>query len=89
MASALDKLYLVKDLSRLTGHSVYTIKYYLKLGLIHESGRSPVTRFRYFDDAAIERLQRIRAWRREQRSLRDIADLLRSGDAAPQAAVGR
>ena len=69
-------VYLVKDLSRLSGHSVHTIKFYLKLGLIRETGRSPQTRFRYFDDSTLSRLAQIRAWRKEQRSLADISTLL-------------
>ena len=69
-------IYLVKDLSRLSGHSVHTIKFYLKLGLIRETGRSPQTRFRYFDDSTLSRLAQIRAWRKEQRSLADISTLL-------------
>jgi DNA-binding transcriptional MerR regulator len=43
---SVSNVYLIKDLSRLSGHSVYTIKFYLKLGLIKEAGRSHVTRFR-------------------------------------------
>ena len=69
-------IYLIKDLSRFSGHSVHTIKFYLKLGLIRETGRSPQTRFRYFDDSTLSRLAQIRAWRKEQRSLADISTLL-------------
>ena len=68
--------YLLKDLSRLSGHSVYTIKFYLKLGLIHEAGRSPETRFRYFDDATLDRVAAIRAWRKQEKSLAEIGQLL-------------
>lgn len=69
-------IYLVKDLARLTGHSVHTIKYYLKIGLIQEVARSPETRFRYFDDSTIERLMRIRALRKENKSIRQIKNEL-------------
>ena len=69
-------IYLIKDLSRLSGHSVHTIKFYLKLGLIQETGRSPQTRFRYFDDSTLARLAQIRAWRKQQKSLADIRALL-------------
>ncbi len=69
-------VYLMKDLSRLSGHSVYTLKFYLKLGLIKETGRSPQTRFRYFNDATIAQLSQIRAWRKERKSLTDIQQLL-------------
>ena len=73
-------VYLIKDLSRLSGHSVHTIKFYLKLGVIQETGRSPETRFRYFDDTTLSRLSQIRAWRKQQKSLAEIARLL----AAPE-----
>lgn len=68
--------YLIKDLSRLSGHSIYTLKFYLKLGLIRESGRSPETQFRCFDDATVAQLARIRSLRKEQKSLAEIGRLL-------------
>ena len=73
-------IYLMKDLSRLSGHSVYTVKYYIKLGLIRESGRSPQTRFRYFDDTALKQLAQIRAWRKERKSLARIKELLNAAE---------
>jgi len=66
------KIYLIKDLSQLTGYSVYTIKYYIKLGLIKEVARSAGTNFRYFDDTTINRLKEIRKLRCENMSLKDI-----------------
>ncbi len=69
-------IYMLKDLARLSGQSVHTIKFYLKLGLIQEIGRSPETRFRYFDDSTVARLQQIRAWRKQDISLREIHQLL-------------
>lgn len=69
-------IYLVKDLARLTGYSVHTIKYYLKIGLIQEVARSPETRFRYFDDSTIERLMKIRVLRKENKSIRQIKNEL-------------
>ena len=75
----MDNVYLIKDLARLSGHSVYTIKFYLKRGLIQESGRSVATGFRYFNDQTVERLSRIRAWRKEDKSLAEIQRLLTSG----------
>ena len=71
-------IYLLKDLSRLSGHSIHTLKFYLKRGLIKEAGRSPETRFRYFDDATLSRLSQIRAFRKQQRSLAEIQRLLDS-----------
>ena len=69
-------IYLIKDLSRLSGLSVYTIKYYLKLGLIKEIARSQETNFRYFDDSNLEELKMIIGLRREKTSLKKIQDIL-------------
>ena len=71
-----NNLLLIKDLARLSGHSIYTIKYYLKLGLIRETGRSLETQFRYFDDGTLRRLAQIRTWRRQAKSLAEISQLL-------------
>lgn len=76
MMHSSSTIYLLKDLSRASGHSVHTLKFYLKLGLIREAGRSPQIRFRYFDEETIARLSRIRSWRRERKSLAEIRQLL-------------
>lgn len=65
-------IYLIKDLARLSGYSIYTIKYYLKIGLIKEKNRSPETRYRYFDDSSVETLKRIHALRKENKSIKEI-----------------
>ena len=72
-------IYLVKDLARATGFSVYTIKFYLKIGLIKEFGRGPDTRYRYFNGEAVKDLRRIRALRRRGLSLKEIG---RRGEGA-------
>ncbi|MCQ9207478.1 MAG: MerR family transcriptional regulator [Omnitrophica bacterium] len=69
-------VYLIKDIAGLSGLSVYTVKYYLKLGLVKESGRSQATNFRYFNDSTLARLGEIRALRKRKISLRKIKDLL-------------
>lgn len=69
-------LYLVKDLARITGLSIETIKFYLKIKLILEVGRSPETNFRYFDDTTVERLNKIIELRRSKRSIKEIQELL-------------
>lgn len=69
-------VYLMKDVARASGLSVYTVKYYLKLGLIKESGRSPETNFRYFDDSSVENLRRIRNLRRDKISLKKIKEIV-------------
>ncbi len=69
---AIKTIYLVKDLARATGHSVYTIEYYLKEKLIQEFGRGPETRYRYFDESAVRRIHQIRELRKKGKSIREI-----------------
>lgn len=69
---ASNQLYMIKDVAHLSGHSIYTLKFYLKLGLIQEIGRSPETRFRYFDDSTLKRLSDIRTLRKQGKSLAEI-----------------
>lgn len=72
----ITNVYLIKDLARNTGFSIDTIKYYYKLGLLKEEGRSPGTNFRYFGDASVKILQRIRLLRTQGNSLKEIGALL-------------
>ena len=76
-------VFLIKDLSRLSGHSVHTLKFYLKLGLIREVGRSPETRYRYFDQTTLEQLSRVRSLRKERKSLEEIRQLLTTDGSRP------
>lgn len=73
-----NNLYLIKDLARISGYSIYTIKFYLKIGLIEEIGRSPETNFRYFDQTNVGTLKDIRDLRKEGKSLKEIKEHLRS-----------
>lgn len=82
MSVMVDNIYLIKDLSRLSGHSIHTLKFYLKRGLIKESGRSPQTRFRYFDDTTLSQLAQIRAFRKQRKSLAEISRLLTTDDSS-------
>ena len=70
---------MVKDVARLSGHSIHTVKFYLKRGLIREAGRSPSTNFRYFDQSTVQRLDEIRAMRRKLKSLAEIRQRLDGG----------
>jgi hypothetical protein len=72
----MEKVYLLKDLAQLSGLSIDTIKYYLKLGLIKEVERSPSTNFRYFDDSTLKRLSQIREMRKSNMSLNQIKETL-------------
>lgn len=69
-------IYLLKDLSRVSGYSTHTLKYYLKLGLFKEVGRGPETNFRYFDDSTIQMLNRIKEMRLKGFSLKKVAGQL-------------
>ncbi len=72
----ISNIYLIKDLARLTGYSIHTLKYYLKIGLIKEFSRSPETHFRYFNDSTVEVLKRIHALRKEGKSIKGIKNEL-------------
>lgn len=71
-----SNIYLIKDLARLSGFSIHTVKFYIKIGLIKEINRSPETRYRYFDDTSVERLKKIRALRKEGKSIKVIQNEL-------------
>ncbi len=72
----MENIYLLKDVAEISGQSIHTLKYYLKLGIIKEIGRSPGTNFRFFDDSTIEALARIREMRLKNISLKEIKNLL-------------
>lgn len=72
----MDNVYLLKDLAQLSGLSIDTVKYYLKLGLVKEVERSPSTNFRYFDDSTIKRLKQIREMRKNSIPLAKIKETL-------------
>ena len=70
-------IYLLKDLSQISGYSTYTIKFYLRLGLLKEIGRSPSTNYLYFDDTSFQRLKKIRRLQKEKISLKEIQHRLK------------
>ncbi len=76
-------IYLIKDLAKFSEYSVHTIKYYLKIGLLKETGRFPETNFRYFDQSSILQLKKIRQLRKEQKSIKTIKTLLTEETAKP------
>lgn len=79
--SNMQTIYLIKDLAKVSGCSTHTLKFYLREGLLKEIGRSPETRFRYFDDSSYERLKKIRALQRKKMSLKEIHKALESKNA--------
>jgi DNA-binding transcriptional MerR regulator len=72
----MKNIYLLKDLSKLSGYSTHALKFYLRLGLLKEVGRSPSTNFRYFDDSTHSQLKKIRTLQKKQLSLREIQEYL-------------
>lgn len=76
-------MFLIKDLASLSGYSVYTIKYYLKIGLMREKGRFPETNYRYFDEKNLNDLAHIRKLRKQGKSIRDIKKIVDSKRDTP------
>lgn len=72
----MKNIYLIKDLAQVTGYSIDTLKYYLKIGLIKEIGRGLKTNFRFFNDNTVERLKHIRELRIKGYSLEQIRQKL-------------
>ena len=72
----MKNIYLLKDLAKISGYSTHTLKFYLRLGLFKEIGRSPETNFRYFDDSSFIRLKKIRELQKKDFTLKQIHDQL-------------
>jgi len=68
----MKNIYLLKDLAKISGYSTHALKFYLRLGLLKEIGRSSETNFRYFDDSSFKRLKRIREMQKQNLSLKEI-----------------
>jgi DNA-binding transcriptional MerR regulator len=66
---------MISDLAAATGLSRHALNFYLKLGLIEESGRTE-SNYRFFDQTVVDRLHRIICLRREGLSLQQIKALL-------------
>ena len=67
----MQKIYMISDLASTTGLSRYTLNFYLKLGLIEESGRTE-SNYRFFDQTVVDRLHRIIGLRHEGLTLQQI-----------------
>lgn len=68
----MNDVMMISDLARATGLSIDTLNYYLRIGLLVETGRFSRNGYRYFDGIALDRLKRIMDWRSEGRSIREI-----------------
>jgi DNA-binding transcriptional MerR regulator len=71
----MQKIYMISDLASATGLSRHTLNFYLKLGLINESGRTE-SNYRFFDQAVVDRLHYIIRLRQAGCTLKHIKDLL-------------
>ena len=67
----------VKEVSRLTGVSIRTLRYYDAIGLLHPAKVSEAG-YRLYDDTALERLQQILLFRELEFPLKEIKEILDS-----------
>ena len=74
----MQKIYMISDLASATGLSRHTLNFYLKIGLIEESGRTE-SNYRFFDQAVVNHLNRIIELRSKGHSLQQIKTLLEDG----------
>lgn len=74
----MQTIYMISDVASVTGLSRHTLNFYLKIGLIEESGRT-VSNYRFFDQSVVDRLEAIIRLRQEGHSLRAIKALLEDG----------
>ena len=72
------KTYSISRIARACGLSRSTLLYYDRLGLLRPSGRTG-SGYRYYTDADIRRLERIRHFRQAGLTLREIRAVLSSG----------
>ena len=71
----MQKIYMISDLASVTGLSRHTLNFYLKLGLIEESGRTE-SNYRFFDQTVVDRLHHIICLRHKGLTLQQIKALL-------------
>ena len=72
-------MFTVSTLAKAAGLNVDTVRYYARLGLIRESGRTPGGH-RYFDDGALQRVLFIRGAQWFDLRLDEIRELLEVSD---------
>ena len=68
----MEKIYMIGDLARITGLSVDTLNYYLRIGLIGSVSRSERAGYRYFDDSTVEVLNKIFERRLQKIPIKEI-----------------
>ena len=65
-------IYLIGDIARITGLSIDTLNYYMRIGLLDEVGRSPRNNYRFFDDSTVDYLEKIKKMRLEKLSIKEL-----------------
>ena len=72
----MQTIYLLKDLAKISCCSTHTLKFYLRLGLLKEIGRSKETNIRYFNESTYQRLKEIRELQKKKFKLKEIQEKL-------------
>ena len=80
--------YTVGELADLAGVTVFTLRHYDQLGLLHPL-RDAHSRYRHYGPKDVDRLQEILLFRRMGAPLSDIAPLLKGNRAARRAALAQ
>ena len=73
----------IGQLARLAGVNVETIRYYQRIGLIHEPPK-PASGYRHYPESMVETLQFIKRAKQMGFSLQEIAELIELGESACQ-----
>ena len=77
----------VHEVSRLSGVTIRTLRYYDRIGLLRPARTE--AGYRLYDDADLKRLQRILLLRELEIPLKDVARLLKLTEAEQREAIGR
>ena len=78
----------VHEVSRVTGVTIRTLRYYDRIGLLKPAARTEAG-YRLYDDAALLKLQRILLLRELEIPLRDVSRMMSLPETAQREAIGR
>ncbi len=71
----------IGQLARLANVNIETIRYYQRIGLLHEPPK-PTSGYRHYPESTVETLQFIKRAKQMGFSLREIAELIELGESA-------
>lgn len=77
----------VQEVSRLSGVTIRTLRYYDRIGLLHPAARTEAG-YRLYDEAALMQLMRILLLKELEIPLKDVKRLLQLSDAEQREAIG-